>query len=842
MRLTVGRKLYLGFALLVLMLALTTLYELHCLGQAHRPYAQAVTQRLPFLARSSGVHQQLHRAEMLLEPRSDLAPEQAAIPAQLAEQIEQVEHSLHQWKRSLEESAVRLPPTQRQALQAQLAALLAYRQVLNDAPGAAGAPAGAQSESPLVEGERLIRDIEHLVGEISQDQVDACFAGLHVMEAALRRISYALGASVLLVLVGGLLGIAWVSRGLLGKLNHLVQAAQQVGAGNLNHRLQLPGEDEFTRIAAAFNAMLDAVRANQQHLHAQSLALAHEVEHRQLTQAAVEAREEQYRALVGSAVDGIITIDQRGAIMFTNPAVERIFGYRAEEMLGQNIKMLMPDASARDHDARLHRASQRSAEASGAKVVGQGREVLARRRDGSTFPIWLSVGQFRLNGQLHFTGILHDVSERLEHQQQLQRAKDAAEAARNELASTNEQLEHAIAQANLLAAQAAQSAQSKSDFLANMSHEIRTPLNGILGMAQLLADSGLTPEQAEQVDIIANCGDGLLVLLNDILDLSKIEAGRLRLEEIEFEPAPCLRGCLEVFRIPARQKGLELLLHTDPQLPRRLLGDPTRLRQVLFNLVGNAIKFTAAGTVAVDCQVQAQDEQHCRLRFTVRDTGIGIDPAVQPLLFEPFVQADSSITRQFGGTGLGLSICKRLCAAMGGSIGFTSAVGQGTAFWFEVQLRPAALSDATPPADSAPAAQPPRHRPATRPLRVLLVEDNRVNQRVARKMLEKLGCEVDLATNGKLAVARVEQDHAYDLILMDLQMPLMDGYQAAQRICALPNPPPIVALTACAMSEDGERCRAAGMVDHLTKPLKMDALAQLLARYEPVDALLTQAA
>jgi len=361
---------------------------------------------------------------------------------------------------------------------------------------------------------------------------------------------------------------------------------------------------------------------------------------------------------------------------------------------------------------------------------------------------------------------------------------------------------------------------AKSEFLAMMSHEIRTPMNGILGMTHLLTGTPLSVQQKDCVETIRQSGTALLTILNDILDFSKLEADRLSLEEVEFDPVPFLEATVTLMRGPAEAKGLFLVTEIDPGLPRRVVGDPTRLRQILLNFLGNAVKFTEAGGIVVEMVCQIRSEGLARLQFTVSDTGIGIPVPVQRRLFTAFTQADSSITRRFGGTGLGLAICQRLVTLMGGMIGLQSTPGEGSSFWFSVTLPLAVETHSEPEA-----AQP----LSLRPLSVLLAEDNAVNRKVAEAILQHAGHKVRSVGDGRQAVEAAAEDR-FDLILMDMQMPEMDGLEAARKLrqagCSLP----IVALTANALHEDRERCREAGMDGYVPKPFTPDGLFAEMAR------------
>ncbi|MGA3019741.1 MAG: ATP-binding protein [Bryobacteraceae bacterium] len=380
--------------------------------------------------------------------------------------------------------------------------------------------------------------------------------------------------------------------------------------------------------------------------------------------------------------------------------------------------------------------------------------------------------------------------------------------------------------------QAARASAVKSEFLANMSHEIRTPMNGIIGTISLLADSGVTAEQAEYLDTVQSCGESLLQLVNDILDLSKADAGKLVLERTPLRIQRLVADALAVVSPMARAKGLTVTRHFDPHLPEALMGDPQRLRQVLLNLLSNAVKFTEHGSVSVEASVVSRGAGVVALCLCVRDTGIGIPKGVQESIFEPFTQADCSTTRRYGGTGLGLAICRRVLALMNGHLEVESQVGRGSCFRAFLSL-PLAEHPTAP--EPRPAARIPT---ANRALRILLAEDNAINRTVAVRLLERMGHRVDVAVDGAQAVAAVSLER-YDLVLMDCQMPVMDGYAAAREIrrLKLPATPPIVALTANAMAEDRQRCLEAGMDDYLAKPISLERLAALIENLSPSEAL-----
>ncbi len=434
------------------------------------------------------------------------------------------------------------------------------------------------------------------------------------------------------------------------------------------------------------------------------------------------------------------------------------------------------------------------------------------RFDGSRGTILSSSAPIR-DDQGKITGavsVILDITERKVMEEELQKAKEAAEEA----------------------------VRAKSEFLANMSHEIRTPLNAVVGLTGLLLSADLTPEQRDYVETVQSSGNSLLSVINDILDFSKIEGGKMELENQPFDLRNCLKVAADLVRAAALEKGLTLTFTLDERLPVAFKGDVTRLRQVLANLLSNAVKFTDAGMVVVrvtgrPIEMKKPIKEY-ELHFSIQDTGIGIAKEKVDRLFHSFSQIDSSITRKYGGTGLGLAISRRLVELMGGEIWVDSQPGKGSTFHFTI-LAEEAMALPTPvdaPAQPKRAASRDGSGPRSRQPRILLAEDNAINQKVAIQMLKRLGYSADVAANGREALQALERQ-SYDIVLMDVQMPEMDGLEAAGRIRELwPCGPRIIALTAYALEGDRERCLAAGMDEYISKPIQLEELRRALEIFD----------
>ncbi len=529
---------------------------------------------------------------------------------------------------------------------------------------------------------------------------------------------------------------------------------------------------------------------------------------------ALKEREEALRqsqdllgATVKAALDAIIVINHEGNIIRFNPAAERIFGYQANEVIGRDMaELIIPDKYRSAHRNGLaHYLKTQEG-----PVIGKRIEIEGMRSDGKEIIVELAVQKSNGPEGPVFIGYLRDITDEKAREAALIEAKDKAEVA----------------------------GRAKAAFLAMMSHEIRTPLNGVLGLLNLLQDTPLKEHQREYVRTAHKSGNALLTIINDILDFSKLEAGQMTLEEGIFRVDELLSDVTKIVAPLAQQKGLVVQTSVDKTVPEACVGDAGRLRQVLLNLASNAVKFTDTGsvTINVNCDMQSAEDM-AELTFRVIDTGIGIPDEKKELIFSEFTTLDPGANGQLGGTGLGLAISKAITKAMGGTIEFSSEFGVGSSFSFTVQL-PVGDSSLIPRDDDL--AVPAEH---LKDLRVLLAEDNMTNQLVFRTMIEAGGCKVDTASNGLEALACLERQ-SYDVVLMDVAMPELDGLEATRRIRQLSAPTcniPIIALTAYALAEDQARCLAAGMDKVLTKPIVRRKLYAALAEIEaPMDQTLDQ--
>ena len=509
-------------------------------------------------------------------------------------------------------------------------------------------------------------------------------------------------------------------------------------------------------------------------------------------EAASHRSQQMLAGMLKISPEAIVVADSQARIILFSAGAEAMFGYSAEEALGRSVEDLMPARFRERHQQAVHRF------ASGTRPslrMHERAEILGLRRNGEEFPAEASLARLETPSGTAFTTIVRNLSERKAAEARLVQAREEAEEA----------------------------SRAKSTFLANMSHEIRTPLNGVLGVAGALARTDLDVPQREMVQLIETSGRALQALLSDILDLAKVDAGRLCIRDEPFDLAGMVRAVFALFQASAAEKAIGFSLEMDREVCDRFHGDDLRIRQVLSNLLSNAVKFTAHGEVRLRVLSRGLAGDVRRVRFVVEDTGVGFPTEAAEALFDRFEQADSSITRQFGGTGLGLAISKSLVDLMGGEIVASSSPGEGATFAFELPLRRLVREPSSPP--PAPIHAP---KPSDRPVRVLLAEDHPTNRRVVELILGGLPVDLTCVENGQQAVdAAAEQ--TYDLILMDMQMPIMDGVTAVSRIRAarpLRLGPRICMLTANAMPEHREASQRAGADAFLVKPL--DA-AELIA-------------
>jgi PAS domain S-box-containing protein len=550
------------------------------------------------------------------------------------------------------------------------------------------------------------------------------------------------------------------------------------------------------RVAANISLALDRLAQEQKRRLAEQA--------RERAEQALRESEARYRQIVETAAEGIGLISPGGRILFANQALADMLGVGVDKLLGMSLRGITDEAGWQEFVERVERRRR------GHRGIDRF-EYRFHRPDGavvhalvSTTPLLDSDERYigSLTMVTDVTALKRAEAELRRQHEELLRAKEAAEAA----------------------------AQAKSHFLALASHEIRTPMNGVLGITELLLETPLTPQQRELVHTIRSSAESLLRVINDLLDLARMEAGKLPVRPRAFDLPELIRHLVALLQPLADKKSLSLRVEYPEEAPRRFLGDPDRIGQVLLNLAGNAIKFTPSGYVRIAVHCLERSAGHALLRVAVEDTGPGIPEQKRSQLFQSFSRLEQASQPQLPGTGLGLVISKRIVEWMGGEIGFDNRPGSGSTFWFELRL-PLAPDSAPETHRSAESATNP---PAASGLRVLLAEDNPVNQLVARRMLERLGCSVDIAADGEQALALFEPGR-YDLVLLDCEMPVRDGFSAAQEMRAREagqqTRTPIIALTASSPNEDPARFRSAGLDDYLPKPLETQSLDRLLRKW-----------
>lgn len=509
---------------------------------------------------------------------------------------------------------------------------------------------------------------------------------------------------------------------------------------------------------------------------------------------------EKYHNIFENSIMGIYQSVPGGRYLSVNPAFARLFGYESPEELIASVTDIGHQfyVNPQDRDRAIKTLLEQG--------FLEGYELEVRRKDGTKF--WVSMNTMIVQDEMgtHYDGTVEDITKRKRAEEMLRAAKEAAEAATN----------------------------TKSEFLANMSHEIRTPMNAVIGMTGLLINENLNVEQKEYVNTIRSSGEVMLEIINDLLDLSKIDGGMMELERQSFALKDCIEEAIDIAAVNASEKDLRLAYSFENDMPLMVIGDPARLRQILVNLLSNAVKFTDKGEVSVSSSSLMLEGGGYDIHFAIRDTGIGIPQDKANRLFQPFSQVDASMARKYGGTGLGLAISKKLVEMMNGRIWAESEVGKGSTFHFTIQAE--SISDVyIDPGNASKSYDLPKvalDDDFESDLSILLAEDNTVNQKVTQKMLKKLGFRADVAANGVEVLQALERQ-PYDVVLMDVQMPEMDGLEATKAIrqkCS-ERRPKIIAMTASALKGDREMCLDAGMDDYICKPVRIQDLARVLKRY-----------
>lgn len=517
-----------------------------------------------------------------------------------------------------------------------------------------------------------------------------------------------------------------------------------------------------------------------------------DITERMRAEEALHESENRYRAIFEHTGTATVIIEDSTIISLANSEFEKLAGYNREEIEGRKswTEFVLED----DLDEMLIQHKLRRTDPNRAL---NGYEFRFRDKSGCIKDILLHIDI--IPGTKRSVASLADITERKQAEKELQKSKETAEAA----------------------------TRAKSEFLANMSHEIRTPMNAVIGMTDLLLEDNLTSGQKDKVETIRKSGEALLAVINDILDLSKIEAGKMELECQPLDLRSCIETSLDLEAVMASAKGLNLAYIIDEDAPNEIIGDPSRLRQILVNLIGNAVKFTDKGEVTISVSSRSTGKGH-EIHFAVKDTGIGIPEDKMSRLFQSFSQVDPSTTRRYGGTGLGLAISRRLVEMMGGEIWVESQFGQGSTFHFTIQAEEALIS---PVKSEESPSRPDSDLSGNQSLRILLAEDNPVNQKVMLQMLGKLGYSANIAANG-LEVLQAMERQRYDVVLMDVQMPDMDGLEATREIRQRwpNNGLNIIAVTAYALEGDREKCLEVGMDSYISKPVKMGELAKVLSK------------
>lgn len=511
------------------------------------------------------------------------------------------------------------------------------------------------------------------------------------------------------------------------------------------------------------------------------------------TTARLAKAEAQARIVMETSLDAVLVFDRQGAIVKANPATEKLFGYSPDALEGERLCRLLPELAKRDAMPLFDKLG----------------EFEALRRDGTTFPAEVQLGRSPDKAAL-LACTIRDITERKQAEISLIESKEIAERA----------------------------SQAKSQFLSFMSHEIRNPLNGVIGMMDLLLESGLQPEQRELADMILQSGNAIVSIMNDVLDYSKLESGRMEMEEEPFLLKGCLEQVRDIFTAQLREKRLDYIAVVDPGLPAILQGDVSRLQQILLNLVGNAVKFTSEGGIYILVNEAGRSGDTIAVEFTVKDTGVGIPGSLKDRMFRPFAQGSASTSRDYGGSGLGLAISKTLTEMMGGEIRIEDGEEPGCTIVFTVKLRVCREPGAYRQMEQALRLLEEDARENVQAQRILMVEDRKENQKLLQHMLHHLGHTVEVASNGEEALRALGKGGKYDMVLADIHMPVLNGVEMGRRWQQMRHEehnPTLIALTADMREELESACLEAGFAEVVRKPIRMESLKQLLTRYAPAS-------
>jgi len=573
----------------------------------------------------------------------------------------------------------------------------------------------------------------------------------------------------------------FVTRSITVPIKHLTSNIAQVSLEKsmLIDQEIISRDDEIGELAQAFINMSDRLVSS----------------HLELTESLI-----YNKVIVDSAIDGIVVATVDGEIKSINSAGEKIFGYSAEELIGNNVNILIPEGLRDKHNQYINQDNENHAE-----IIDSRIQVYGLRKDGSKVPLEISIGKIGAGNKTCYASTIRDISTRHEHEHALVLAKAAAE----------------------------DGSRIKSEFLANISHELRTPMNGILGYLDLLSMDELAKDQEKYVNSATRSAEELLEIINNILEFTRMENHETELDISPFSLRDITSSLISEFKDIHYQNDINLNFKIDNNLPDQLIGDPSRIRSVIRHFMVNAYKFTTHGNISVNIDVLQQLQSKIEINIEVRDTGIGIEPINRNRIFELFTQADSSSTRRYGGTGIGLALCKKMVLSMSGEIGVDSEPGVGSTFWFSLQLDIAEdqldISSSTRPSEPESREKEADYSPTKK--NILVVEDNPFNQDLMREMLKTMNYQPDVAGNGQLALDALKKKD-YDLILMDCQMPVMNGFEATVKIREMKtNHIPIVAVTAHALDGDRELCMKSGMDDYMSKPFSKADLEHMIHKW-----------